>query len=82
MSMDPSKDSLIAGADDLASNEQSQELSFTDQGIHISLTHRKLDPSTIIGKVKSDKAGAVLLFAGMCLSNDGSSQDCVADIIF
>lgn len=65
--MDTSENSLVVGANETARNEPPKEQSTTEDGVHVSLTYEKLDPTTIIGKVKSAKAGAVLLFAGMCL---------------
>lgn len=36
----------------------------SDDGISVSITHLPLDPSTTLSKVKSPKAGALVLFAG------------------
>lgn len=63
--MDKSNDSSVAGSEEIAHNGPPNEQSFQDHEVHVSLTYEKLDPTAVIEKVKSDKAGAVLLFAGM-----------------
>jgi hypothetical protein len=47
-----------------AQQRRSGEHSVTDPGVYVSLTYEKLDPTVMIGKVKSAKSGAVLVFAG------------------
>ena len=36
-----------------------------EEGISVALTHDILNPTLIMNKVKSPKAGAIVLFAGM-----------------
>ena len=38
---------------------------FEEEGIFVALTHDTLDAVTIMNKVRSPKAGAIVLFAGM-----------------
>jgi molybdopterin synthase catalytic subunit len=40
------------------------ETSLTSPGIHVALTHGPLDAKTIMDKVRSPQAGAIVLFAG------------------
>jgi molybdopterin synthase catalytic subunit len=40
------------------------EESLSEDNIHVSLTYDPLDSSTALARVKSPKAGAVVLFAG------------------
>jgi molybdopterin synthase catalytic subunit len=35
-----------------------------EEGIHVGITHEYLDVMTSMNKVKSPKAGAIVLFAG------------------
>lgn len=41
------------------------ELTRTSDGIYVSLTYDELDSNAQLNRVKSPKAGAVVLFAGM-----------------
>lgn len=41
--------------------------SLIDGDMHVELTYDHLDPTTAMNRVKSPKAGAVVLFAGMLL---------------
>lgn len=43
----------------------SGEQSLSEPSIRVSLTHDPLDASAAMSRVKSPKAGAVVLFAGM-----------------
>lgn len=38
---------------------------FEEEGLFVALTHDTLDAVTIMNKVRSPKAGAIVLFAGM-----------------
>lgn len=69
--MNTSNDSLVVSVRETARNGPPKEQWMTDHGVHVCLTYEKLDPTAMIGKVKSNKAGAVLLFAGRCLSSNG-----------
>lgn len=40
------------------------EHSLSEHGVYVSLTYDKLDVTKAMGRVKSPKAGAVVLFAG------------------
>ena len=37
-----------------------------DDGVVVSLTHLPLDINSVIAHVRSPKAGAIVLFAGLC----------------
>ena len=50
------------------------ETSRQDAHTFVSLTHQALDPLAAMTRVKSPKAGAVVLFAGGCLGLDDGSQ--------
>ena len=47
------------------------EQSLTSEGVYVSLTYDELDASKAMARVKSPKAGAVVLFAGTCTHLDG-----------
>lgn len=44
------------------------DLSRSDEGVSVTLTYDELDSKAVMAQVKSPKAGAVVLFAGMCLA--------------
>lgn len=44
------------------------DLSRSDEGVSVMLTYDELDSKAVMAQVKSPKAGAVVLFAGMCLA--------------
>jgi molybdopterin synthase catalytic subunit len=44
--------------------EESKPNFLEEENIHVELTHDNLDVISIISKVKSPKAGAIVLFAG------------------
>ena len=41
------------------------EKSLSEQGVYVSLTYDELNAKSMVDRVKSPKAGAVVLFAGM-----------------
>jgi hypothetical protein len=44
--------------------EDAKPMYLDDEDIHVELTYDHLDITTIMAKVKSPKAGAIVLFAG------------------
>ena len=46
------------------------EKALSEQDIYVSLTYDELDAKSMMNRVKSPKAGAVVLFAGMSLLCD------------
>lgn len=42
------------------------EKSLSEQDVYVSLTYDELDAKAMMDRVKSPKAGAVVLFAGTC----------------
>lgn len=56
------------------------EQSLTSEGVYVSLTYDELDASKAMARVKSPKAGAVVLFAGTCTHLDSLPRHNKADV--
>lgn len=56
----------ITMADSMSQDSQSAKLptEFKEDGVFVALTHDTLDAVAIMNKVRSPKAGAIVLFAG------------------
>lgn len=58
------KMSLSQEASSQIRSQQDLPTEYAEEGIYVALTHAHLDPLTIMNKVRSPSAGAIVLFAG------------------